>query len=562
MADARDVALTAAVSDSSSAYYQGLMRLLRAADAAKAAAESRKMKVRVPLTLGEHDQLALERQFAVQLQTTAMAPRMRASARVAGLIHVLDAALMEIAKGPGRRVLWIDGDLIHAAAMGSGVLVERSHISARLQAGYFLEEEAIRAVALRDAKDEASIRALRVWREVTAGGGTMYWPRVRSDGPAADVVVVNHFKTNAPPEQLAWIASQRGAMVIAAIPFQLDFLTSMSGSLVCFPGTFERDDGADLITFVPAAEPTMTISHCYSDLVAIATRGAVVVEGAEYICEKFMAVEGLLYYTLRKLGTGFELPETLRTCYFDKKNLAVTELRYPKVRLSPGGVPVGWDRGSVRIPTARLEKTLMRVAASVNTVVTPTEVMTALVDYNNLVLNTLDTAVVAERMSVENEEEAAVAIALHVNWQRHAARGTLNTLLTAVKARFAASEATLPRLACMALVHWWSRPEVKNEVMREEIPVAKVVDACGSDFSVVIEEANPWVEFEEVVGDGAVEAREYKPRSSLPAPATVVADKPRWLADLLLSASVARDQTARMSCQDQLKKKLMFLDSG
>lgn len=491
-----------ALSDTSSAYYKGIVAMLRTCEANERRAKLVQTSVVLPVPLEELDVVALEQQFAVAIKVKVGTARVRMSPRVAGVSFLVESALLEHAGGCGRTVMMVDGDVMTMAAVGvTGRLVERSNATPRLATGYFLENECLRRFAT-NRSSEVSIAADLLNREMTAGGGEHYWPVVREDGPSVDSIVVNHFKTPVGPKQLAWLAYKRGAVVYGVLPFQVDMLTQDTGRLEAFPGFYYVDREHDVVTFVPEVDATMSFSHPYSALVQIVSNNVIVVDGREFLCEKYCSVKGIFYYTLKSVDIPFEAPETLRTSYFDASVLGVTEISYPAVLHSSEGVPVGWRRDKVRMLTSRFEKVMSRVMTSANEVVGPVEVFTALMDYNNSVVSTLDTVTIADRMSVADEEKAALAIALHVNWTRHAARGTFNTLVSAIKLRHSVKDTSLFGLAFVALSAWWSRPDVSGLVHDGELPAAEVVDWCGNDFSVVMSDVDPWIEVVQVAGLG------------------------------------------------------------
>lgn len=490
-----------ALGDSSSTYYKGLTRMLREADAQNERARRVSKGVVVPFHVDESDAVALETQFRTKVVVKGGVARARLTPRVAAMVHLLDEALIEIAGASGRRMLIVDGDLVSLAARGlKGIVVERTRATARLAFGYVCEDERLRSAVVARAS-ALDVSAATLCDELSRGGGEHYWPSVRADGPAVSVVVVNHFRTPACPVQLSALAMARRATLYGVFPFQLDMLTKSEGALECFPGRFYVDRDADVITLVPGADASMSLSHPYGALVALASRNSFTVRGCEYLCEKYMSVKGVMYYTLKAVGCDFDAPEVLRTNYFDSSTVAVTEYAYPKIRFSKEGVPVGWERAKVRIPTERAEKVMSRAMTSASAVVHPAEVFSALTDYNNMVINSLDSAVLALRVPVEDEEAAALAIALYVNWQRRAATGTFKALLSALKLRHSAASVNLASFGMLALATWWSRPGVSGQQLVDEIPVAKVLDACGNDFSVVMTGVDPWVVMEQVVGD-------------------------------------------------------------
>jgi len=231
----------------------------------------------------------------------------------------------------------------------------------------------------------------------------------------------------------------------------------------------------------------------------IVKNNSVTVDGLEFLCEKYMSIKGIMYYSMKAVEAEFDLPETLRTSYYDSTALGVTVLGFPKVKMSAGGVPIGFTRGEVRMLSARCNTVLARLMTSNNAVVSPAEAFTVLMDYNNMVFTSLDTANVAERMSVDDEEGAALALALHVNWKRHAARGTFNVLMDAIKLRYKVKDVALYKLAYVAMAAWWSKPNVSG-VVSSEIPVQEVVDWCGNDFSITMAEVDPWIEIVQEVG--------------------------------------------------------------
>lgn len=540
-ADARQQMLCNAFSDKHSAAYQGMMRVLRDCEAAEARAKANQPYVVVPFNVEVLDVAALERQFGIAIKVRGNHIRICATPLVAGMMFLLDNALLEHAGGCGRTVMMIDGDLMTVAALGAERrLVERTNATPRLSTGYFLEDDQLRRYSTGRGGD-INVTADMLLREQVAGGGEHYWPKIREDGPKVDSLVVNHFKTPVGPRQLAWLAYKRGAMVYGAIPFQFDMLLRTEGELECFPGKYYIDKQADVMTLVPRSDATKSISHPYSSWLDIVNRNVIVVDGHTFLCEKYKSLTGIMYYTLKPVGDDFEAPEVLRTHYFDPALLSITEIKYPRVKLSEQGVPIGWERGSARIMTSRCEKVLSRLMTSANLVVTPVEAFTALMDYNNVVVNTLDTVKVAERMEVDDENELALALALHVNWTRHAARGTFNVLMNAIKTRYSVADAMLYKFAFIALSAWWTKPRVHDEVVVDELPVTKVVDWCGNDFSVVMEDADAWIEVVEVAGGNPeTYSKEFSwfPRTK---------GKGSWYMDILQKAQSAVSSTASSS---------------
>lgn len=523
---ARDQLILQALRDPSSEYYKGLCRVLRDATAKEKAVVSAKPRVSLPFKVDERDEAALEAQFKVSVESKGSSARARLTPRVAGMVACVDETLYEHAGGFGKTVLAVDADMVSIAVRGlEGRMVERTGATARLATGYAMEQVVLEQMASAGVKPMNN-RARVLLQEMVAGGGEHFSPSVRDSGPAVDAVTVNMFRTPASAHQLAWLGHVREAPVFGAFPFQVSMLLRDSGPLECFPGMYYVDRGLDMITLVPDSDATMSISHPYTALMTMATVNSVTVEDTEYLIERYAAVTGIMYFTVKCVDAEFEAPESLRSYYYSGVEADVTLLRYPKVKLSAEGVPVGWCRGEVRILTSRYNKVLSRVMCSQSKIVAPAEVFVALMDYNNLVINTMDTAVVADRMEVEDEQAAALAIALHVNFRRHAMRGTLNVLLDAVKARHSVGGNGLLRLGWLALTVWFSRNQVSAEHEVEDLPVDKVLDWCGNDFSVTVVDADPWLEVVQDVGlkKNLVEPLFY---SHMPKPAGYMGDNNR-----------------------------------
>jgi len=493
--------LMAAAGDPNSAWYKGVMTILRDCEATDRRAKMVQKNITIPFELGSGDLVALEEQFSVGIRKRGVQNRARLTGRVAAVVHIIDAMLLEHAAGGGRRVLAVDYDLASFASQGlQGLLVERSNATARLQVGYVMEDSYVRAHGANKRK-KAFAAFLALGAELTEGGGEHYHPYLREDGPQVDSIVVNHFKTPVGLEQVAWFSRCRGGVVYGCFPFQVEMLTCESGDLAAFPGRFYVDKVSDTITLVPTEDASMSISHPYSLLMSFVDNNSVTIGQEEFVCEKYLTVKGILFYTVRALVADFEAPEVLRSSYYDASRAARTVLRYPKANLSDTGVPVGWGRGEVTILTSRFERVLSRVMTSRNAIVTPDEVMIALIDNNNKVVNTLDTASTGERMPVESEFEAALAIALHVNYRRHMMRGTFNVALDAVRKRFAVGDKTLMSVLMLGLGAWWrGGPRVVDGGVVEDLLWTRIVDWMGNDFSVVAAGVDAWVDVEQTVG--------------------------------------------------------------
>lgn len=508
----REHSLLAAVADSSSAYYKGITRLLTQASVDERRAREASPRVVIPFSLTDREKVELEAQFRVVIKAGNGVARARMTARVSALVFIGDSMLLEHAGGPGRRVLQVDGDVASWAYLSlRSVLIERTHATPRLQVGYSLEEERVlRMSAAKSGTVRPAFELIR--RQMLEGGGENYWPTVRADGPLVETVVINHFKTPMGPVQFACLCKRRGAVGRGVFPFQLDMRWAESGELQCFPGVFYVDKIRDVITLVPNDDATMAISHPYKALMAIIENNSFVVEGQEWLCEKYVSFPGVVCYEIKPMEEEPEESEVLRTHLFDATQLAISEITYPCVRVTPEGVPVGVSRAKVRLPTDRLNKAMLRAMTSANSIVHPAEVHAALMDYNNTVVNTLDSAGPALRISDATMRGAAMAIALKANWRRHQARGTFNVLLNAVKSRYVAGSESIPRLAFMALaswlsnVAWFSRPYSIAAGDANSPPGIEVLDACGNDFTVLIEGVDPWVEIAQVAGEGVERA--------------------------------------------------------
>jgi hypothetical protein len=124
-----------------------------------------------------------------------------------------------------------------------------------------------------------------------------------------------------------------------------------------------------------------------------------------------------------------------------------------------------------------------------------------------------------------------------VNWRRHAAVGTLNQLLGAVKLRHAAAGEALLSLAWFSLAAWWQRPKYEKVGDVTDVPGIEVVDYCGNDFSVTVRDQDPWVEVVEVAGGKLY--HDYKPVPWLPVPPPDPAIRASWLASVLARARAA-----------------------
>jgi hypothetical protein len=500
-AEARNAILNAHLSDPDSDFYKGMCNILRNSVAQEKVVKRSRPAVELPFQLADRDAVALEAQFGVAVVSHGASNRMRLTARVAAMVFCVDDVLWEHGSGPGKQVLQVDGDLVTAAVRGlEGKVIERTGATARLCAGYALEEGVLQQMATVGDRP-MNVRARMLLRELMDSGAEHFSPEVRAGGVRVDTVLVNHFKTPVGPHQLANLSRLRGAVVLGAFPFQPDMLVRDAGPLQCFPGRYYVDSKLDVITLVPDADATMSISHPWAALKDLALSNAVTVEGVEYLCERYMSVAGIMFYSIKPIDADFEAPEVLRSYYFSGEEVGVTTLSFPRVKMSSQGVPVGWTRGSVRILTSRYNKVLARVGCIKSSVVTVADVFGALKDYNNLVVNTLDTAICAERMSVEDEQDAALAIALHVNFRRHRMYGTLNVLLGAVKARYAAAGHNIPKLLWLAFSSWLRGPNVGEAKEIDDVASQKLLDWCGNDFGVVVKDVDPWVVVEQEVGN-------------------------------------------------------------
>lgn len=495
--DARCAMLLRAVGDKNSEYYKKLCRMLFDATAIHVQAKSRAPHVTVPFPLGGPVQARLEHQFGIIIKTTMGTPRSRNTEGVAALICVLDAALVEHAESGGRSAYYLDGDAVSVAAMGiERRCVERTHSHSRAAAGYFEEDLLLERLA-GDSSTTLRVNAGMFVDQMSRGGGDNFSERVRVDGERFDSVVFNHMKTPVGVAQAAYLVKCRGRVGVGVLPFQPDMRYREAGNLECFPGRFYVDREADMITLVPYEDPTMSVSHSYSGLMSFIDNNSVMVDGVEFLCEKYAKVPGFLYYTLTPVNGSYEAPETLRSYYYDTELAKVSRVTFPEVRFSEEGVPIGYKVGEVLVPTMRLEKVIAKAMLSTKDIVTPAEVMTVLVNENNMTLNTMDSARHSERIDVEEEIKLSVAIALHVSWRRHAAKGTFNVLLDTVRLRNSAAEMSVLKFARLALCAWWQSPKVNREGV-SGLPVAKVLDWCGNDFSVVIDEVDPWIEIASV----------------------------------------------------------------
>lgn len=513
----RDALILRNLRDPSSAFYKGMNKLLRAAAAKADAVDSSKPVVVLPFKVADQDEAALQKQFGVRIKSECAPMRTTLSPRVAGLVYCVDEVLAEHAGGYGKTVLHIDGDAVQMAVRGiQGRVVERTGATARLAAGYAMEDELLARMAKAGCK-LVNQRASSLIADAASKEPSKLCPRVGVSGSAVDTVVVNHFKTFAGPHQLAYLSKRRGAGVMGALPFQLDMLERDSGRLAAFPGVYYVDRAADMITLVPDEDAAASLSHPYKALVAFVQNNSVTVDGDEFLVEKYMSYPGVLMYTIRRVGSDFEAPEVLRSHYFDPEAAKVTVLHYPRVKKSAAGFPVGWDRGEVRILTSRYEKVLARVMNSKSSIVKPSEAYVALMDNNNLFINTVDTAVMAERMDVVEQQDAALAIALHVNFRRHHMRATLSPLLDAVKARHASGTVAVGKLLWMAMAAWFAHPDIRERGEVTDVDTQRLLDWCGNDFSVFAVDAQPWMTVEQVAGkaDTGVGAVFY---THLPAP--------------------------------------------
>lgn len=484
-----------ALRDPSSEYYKHLMRMLSNATAVERQAQASSPHVTVPFFLPDDSTNHLESQFGVRLRCKRGPIRSRNTELVAGMICVLDHALCEHGASGGRSLLMVDGDLCFLASRSlEGRAVERTQSHARLASSYAEEDCALERARL-NPKSEMRVGAQLIIDEQLSGGGEHYAPFVRSRGARFDVAIINHFKTPVGVEQVALLVEKRARMAIGAIPYQPDMLYKMSGELECFPGKFYVDKDADMLTLVPRSDATMSISHPYSAWLGFINNNVLKVNGREYLCEKYCKIPGIMYYSLNPVDGEYESPEELRTFYFDSAKAKVSVIKYPKAKLSPDGSPVGFERGEVSIPTSRLERVMGRAMISRSAVVSPAEVYGILMNENNTVINTLDSARVAERVDEMDEHDLSIAIALHVNWQRNASKGTFNTLLAAMRMRHAAVNRSPMGLAILALSAWWNRPSVMaSTTEHNELPVTEVADWVGNDFSVLVENAEPWIE--------------------------------------------------------------------
>jgi len=199
-AAARDAMMYAQAGDPESMFYKGAMQVLFECEAADRRANANRKHVTIPFHISEAEVLQLEEQFSVGIRLRGLHNRARLTPRVSAMVHCLDSMLVEMGGGGGRRVLQVDGDIATVVAMGiEDRLVERTYATSRLAFGYFAEDEAVRAVAM--VKGGEFARAANVMlRELQEGGGEHFWPVVREDGPAVEVVLVNHFKTPVGPQ--------------------------------------------------------------------------------------------------------------------------------------------------------------------------------------------------------------------------------------------------------------------------------------------------------------------------------------------------------------------------
>lgn len=488
------------VRDPESEYYRGLMRMLRDASARAAQVRLSKPRVELPFKLEERDVVALEEQFRVRVVSKGSNLRAVMSPRVAGMVACADEMMMEHAGGPGRKMLLLDADVVTAAVRGfEGKVIERTWATPRLAAGYGNEEEALAQMAA-SGRREINVRAQLIVRETLEGGGPHYSPRVRVDGPQVEAMLVNHFRTPAGPHQLAYTGKCRGAVVWGVFPFQVEMRYADEGELLCFPGRFVIDRKADLLTLIPRDQASMSITHPYQALMDLALNNSVTVDGEEFLLERYMAVKGVMCYTLRHVDADFEAPETIRSYYYSQSDAELTELTFPEVKYSADGVPIGFTRGKVRCPTARLQKVLSRVACTAEPIIRPAHAYNAFMDYNNLVINTIDTAVPADRIDPLEQGRLALAVALHANYRRHSLKGTMASVVAAMKRRHSVVGDNAVRLAWAAMAAVVCSPRVDQVGEVTDLESQRIVDWCGNDFSVVAAEVDPWCEVAQVAG--------------------------------------------------------------
>jgi len=501
---------TEALKDSNSGYYKGLIKLMKAAEAQEKLARIRQKSVSIPVALSDGVITRLERQFAVSIDCKGNSPRAQLSPSALGLFFCIDAALMEHVGGGIRSALYIDGDLMTIAAAGvDGRIVEKTNGMPRLAVGNVLEEEVLRRVS-KSSSIGVAMGAGVLHKEILGGGGEHYWPSVREDGPDVDVVVVNHFRTSVGPHQVAYLAKCRGAYALGAIPFQNEFFFQDEGALDALPGRFYIDRVADILTCVPDDEASMPFSHPYSSLMEVVNNNSITVDGLEFLCEKYCKVSGVVYYSLKPVNVEFETPETLRSYFFNSDSVAMTRLKFLKMKFTDVGVPIGYERSEALIFTDRYSKVMPRLACNTKAIVTPADAFVALMDYNNMTVNTLDSARNAERMEYSDEADLCVALALRANWQRHLSQGTFNALLAAVKLKHGAMQKSTVAFAMMALTAWWRKPRVGDSIEEGDLPVADILDWFGNDFSVLVEPVDPWTEIVQVAGlKGTVDFREF-----------------------------------------------------
>lgn len=519
----------AALSDCRSPYYQAICDMMRRSESAAAGAASVKNPVVVAASLSNRDLQELEAQFSVKIKARGTNARAVFTPRVAGLVALIDAAQMEMCCSADRDVVWVDGDLVALMSRGlSGICVERSNASARLQAAYCREDELVASFGRVGVSNAGSmnVAAGLILADMKMGGGESFKPRVMGAGYSADVLLFNHFRTPVGLGQVAYMCSIRKAVAYGAFPFQVEMLTQLEGPLAAFPGKFYVDKVNDTITMVPESEPSMSVSHPYSSLMSMATNNAVMVDGLEFLCERYMSVKGVMYYVVQPVNHRGECPEVLRSYYYDPAALSITTVKYPRLKFSEEGVPVGWERAEIRMPAARYESVMLRGMAIATKVVMPSDVLTILMNENAMTVNTLDTAVRSHRMSVEDEEEVAVALALLINWRREEARSAYSVLADAVKKRYKVQDSSVAALTGMILVAWWKRvvsgklPRVWENLKSDgELPLVDVLDSAGNDFSVVVRDVDPWYEVSTETGSTCVkDASEFVMHPWLPHP--------------------------------------------
>lgn len=498
----RDMLRKVQLSDCTSNYYKNINIVVARAWVDKKHAEAKRSRVIVPYKITERDRLALSTRFGWNIESIDYGLRNRFSPAVAALVYCMSHRNVVAMGQDGEEVIEIDGDVpMFVAKDASYVHVCRTSATTRLIAGYALERIQLDRLA-KSKNPSVAAGARGVLGELISGGGSRVCVSAVNCRRSAEVILVNHAKTNMSLAQAVAMARAHSADSVRGVAFfQPDMLYLSDGELSSFDGTYVVDRDRDIISYIPRGDAANAFSHPYKALMSFFLNHSYVDDKGSWTVEKHLGADGIFHYILHKSSVSVGFSEELEANYYHADQSKWVELSYPTFAASSNAV-VGrsLQRAVVRMPEGVYSRVMAQFLAVDVKRLTRDEIYTALRNHNNTYIQGGDTVLKPKRVWALDLNGAAVAMHAELIVRRESASVELKAALAAIKVKYSVVDESV--LTLLVRLAWLSVTSVAKGVF-DQAELMSALDGLicrGVDASVYASQADMAVTVTQNVG--------------------------------------------------------------